>query len=126
MEHAKGLQPHNIALAKWDGRPLPTTKLSDVTMLYCKQALKNKMILPNGSQFFCFRIHFHQKAPASEVSAPPPPHNRSRPPTGNPGSPTVEQGSFHAKNLCLEENFLFERKMAQRVHRGHLNISVII
>ena len=28
MEHAKGLQPHNMAV--WDARPLLTTKLSDV------------------------------------------------------------------------------------------------
>ena len=26
---------------------------------------------PYGTQFFCFRIHFHQKAPTSEVHAPP-------------------------------------------------------
>ena len=36
---------------------------------------------PYGTQFFCFRIHFYQKVPASEVHAPPP--------TGNPGSATV-------------------------------------
>ena len=28
---------------------------------------------PNGIQFFCFHIRFHQKAPMSEVGAPPPP-----------------------------------------------------
>ena len=34
MEHAKGLQPHNIAI--WDARPLLTTKLSasDVDKMY--------------------------------------------------------------------------------------------
>ena len=27
---------------------------------------------PDGTQFFCFHIHFHQKALMSEVEAPPP------------------------------------------------------
>ena len=34
---------------------------------------------PYGTQFFRFRIHFHQKVPTSEVHAPP---------TANPGSAT--------------------------------------
>ena len=41
---------------------------------------------PKGAQFFRFCIHFHQKAPASEVHGPP---NGSTPPTGNPGSATA-------------------------------------
>ena len=41
---------------------------------------------PHGTQFFHFRIHFHQKALTSEVHAPPP--MGARPPTGNPGSAT--------------------------------------
>ena len=41
---------------------------------------------PYGTQFFHFRIHFHQKVPMSEVHACP---NRcTPPPTGNPGSAT--------------------------------------
>ena len=41
---------------------------------------------PYGTQFFHFCIHFHQKAPMSEVHAPPP---GARPPAGNPGSATA-------------------------------------
>ena len=45
---------------------------------------------PHGTQFFCFRIHFHRKVPTLEVHAPPPPPQRVHaPPTGNPGSATV-------------------------------------
>ena len=40
---------------------------------------------PNGTQFFRFHIHFCQKVPRSEVSAPGAPP----PPTGNPGSATA-------------------------------------
>ena len=39
-----------------------------------------------GTQFFHFCIHFHQKAPASEVHAP---LMDACPPTGNPGSTTA-------------------------------------
>ena len=42
---------------------------------------------PHGTQFFCFRIHFHQKVPTSEVHAPP--NGCTPPPTGNPGSATA-------------------------------------
>ena len=42
---------------------------------------------PYGTQFFCFRIHFHQKAPASEVHTPL--TGARPPPTGNPGSTTA-------------------------------------
>ena len=41
---------------------------------------------PYGTQFFCFCIHFCQKAPVSEVHAP---QMGPRPPTGNPGSATA-------------------------------------
>ena len=40
----------------------------------------------HGTQFFRFHIHFHQKAPASEVDVPP---NSSTPPTGKTGSATT-------------------------------------
>ena len=42
---------------------------------------------PYGTQFFRFRIHIHQKVPMSEVHTPP---TGARPPTGNPGSATVQ------------------------------------
>ena len=41
---------------------------------------------PYRTQFFCFCIHFHWKAPTSEVHAP---LTDVCPPTGNPGSATV-------------------------------------
>ena len=41
---------------------------------------------PHGTQFFHFRIHFHQKVPMSEVHAPL--TGARPPPTGNPGSAT--------------------------------------
>ena len=42
---------------------------------------------PHRTQFFHFRIHFHQKVPTSEVHAPP--NACTPPPTGNPGSATA-------------------------------------
>ena len=44
---------------------------------------------PNGIQFFRFHIHFHRKAPASEVGTPPNGSAPPPPPTGNPGSATA-------------------------------------
>ena len=35
---------------------------------------------PYGTQFFCFRIHFHRKVPMLEVHAPPPPREILYPP----------------------------------------------
>ena len=40
---------------------------------------------PYGTQFFCFRIHFHQKVPMLEDHTP---LTAARPPAGNPGSAT--------------------------------------
>ena len=42
---------------------------------------------PYGTQFFRFGIHFHRKVPTLEVHVPP---NGCTPPTGNPGSATVD------------------------------------
>ena len=35
---------------------------------------------PYGTQFFCFHIHFHHKAPASGPHLPPPPNGSMAPP----------------------------------------------
>ena len=50
---------------------------------------------PYGTQFFCFCIHFHRKAPTSEVHAP---SNGCTPPMGNPGSATEYWMSGDLKN----------------------------
>ena len=48
------------------------------------------------TQFFHFCIHFCQKAPMSEVHAPP--NGSTPPPTGNPGSATEV---YHVFGICL-------------------------
>ena len=40
----------------------------------------------HGTQCFCFHMYFYLKAPASEIHAP---LTGPRPPSGNPGSATV-------------------------------------
>ena len=52
---------------------------------------------PNGTQFFHFRIHFHQKAPASEVDAP----HRVDAPYGKSSIRHCEPCLFLLANSCL-------------------------
>ena len=58
---------------------------------------------PYGTQFFRFRIHFHQKAPTSEVHAPP---------MGNPGSACdTARAAPESPTGCVYQ-------MRQRTHRA--------
>ena len=52
---------------------------------------------PNETQFFCFCIHFDQKALTSEIGAPQ--RVGAQPPTGNPGSATEFYGSYNAHKM---------------------------
>ena len=48
-------------------------------VLKCTADGRSRHMPPYRTQIFCFHIHYHQKAPAPQVHAPP---------TGNPGSAT--------------------------------------
>ena len=71
----------NSKAVRWNFRKKYTTSIGGSRGGACRAHA-----LPYGTQFFHFCIHFHRKAPASEVHAPL--NGCTPPPTGNPRSAT--------------------------------------